>query len=170
MNTFLIADTHFGHQGVCEFTNQYGNPLRPWDTWQEMDEVLVKNWNSVVAPNDKVYHLGDVTMKRIHLQTLSRLNGKKVLVRGNHDIFKIEDYLPYFYDVRGTHKLDSFLLSHVPIHPDSLGRYSHNIHGHLHSNRVQYKETDDPFYICVSVEQINYTPVELETLKKAANI
>jgi calcineurin-like phosphoesterase family protein len=182
MNTFLIADTHFGHQGVCEFTDLNGNPLRPWDSWEEMDEVLVDNWNKVVRPKDKVYHLGDVAMKKIHLKTLLRLNGDKVLVKGNHDIFNAKEYAPYFYDVRGTHKLDRFLLSHIPIHPESMGRCSHNIHGHIHERQVMRVEqitvgkgtryshlehvaVPDPRYICVSVEQTNYTPISLEEIK-----
>ena len=51
-NIFLIADTHFGHKGVCEFLNNDGNKLRPFNDVNEMDEVLVKNWNLVVKPSE----------------------------------------------------------------------------------------------------------------------
>lgn len=172
---FLIADTHFGHKGVCEFLNKDGTKLRPFNDPDEMDEVLVKNWNSVVRTTSKVYHLGDVVINRKALKTLSRLNGEKVLIKGNHDIFRAEEYLEYFKDIRGTHKLDSYILSHIPIHPESLARWaSGNIHGHLHSNKVkkidQYKqEVIDDRYICVSVEQLNYTPISYEVLKKLHN-
>lgn len=174
-NIFLIADTHFGHKGVCEFLNNDGNKLRPFNDVNEMDEVLVKNWNLVVNSKDKIYVLGDVVINRKSLKTLSRLNGEKVLIKGNHDIFRINEYLEYFKDVRGTHKLDSYILSHIPIHPDSIARWaSGNIHGHLHSNNVkkidEYKqEVIDDRYICVSVEQINYTPIAYEELKKLHN-
>ena len=174
-NIFLIADTHFGHKGVCEFLNNDGNKLRPFNDVNEMDEVLVKNWNLVVNSKDKIYVLGDVVINRKSLKTLSRLNGEKVLIKGNHDIFRINEYLEYFKDVRGTHKLDSYILSHIPIHPDSIARWaSGNIHGHLHSNNVKIineynQEVIDGRYICVSVEQINYTPIAYEELKKLHN-
>jgi calcineurin-like phosphoesterase family protein len=175
MNTFLIADTHFGHKGVTQFLNYNGTKLRPWDNTEEMDEALIENWNKAVRPKDKVYHLGDVVINRKALKTLSRLNGEKVLVKGNHDLFRLEEYTPYFKDIRGSHKLDNFILTHIPIHPDSLARWcGGNIHGHLHNGKVEYTdwhkigygEIYDPRYFCVSVEQINYTPIAFEEVKK----
>ena len=101
--TFLIADTHFGHKGVCHFLREDGNKLRPWNTPEEMDEELIKRWNDTVGPNDKVYHLGDVVMNRKALPTLHRLNGDKILIKGNHDIYSLEEYTPFFRDVRAYH-------------------------------------------------------------------
>lgn len=49
-NIFLIADTHFSHLGVCQFLNNDGTKLRPFDNIEEMDEILIQNWNSVVKP------------------------------------------------------------------------------------------------------------------------
>jgi calcineurin-like phosphoesterase family protein len=160
-NIFFISDTHFGHVGVTQFLREDGTKLRPWDNIEEMDEALVFNWNSVVNPKDKVYHLGDVVINRKHLKTLLRLNGEKVLVKGNHDIFRINEYLEHFKDVRGYHILDNLIMSHIPIHPDSRGRFRGNIHGHLHANTV-----GDPWYYNVSVEQINYTPIPFETVRE----
>lgn len=178
-NTFLIADTHFSHQKMYEFTNFDGTKVRPWDTCEEGDEIMVDRWNAVVRPNDKVYHLGDVAIPRRGLDILARLNGSKVLIRGNHDIFKLRDYAQYFKDVRGSHKLDQYVLTHVPIHPGAIARWMHgNIHGHLHNNVVTWAETvdtgissmpedvPDPRYINVSVERINYTPIAFEALRK----
>jgi len=160
--TFLISDTHFGHTGVCKFLRDDGvTKLRPWDEPDEMDEALVENWNSVVSPKDKVYHNGDVVINRRCLVTLGRLNGTKVLIKGNHDLFKPEEYLTYFKDIRGYHVLDKMLLSHIPVHPGSKGRFSANIHGHLHCNVLE-----DPWYINVSVECINYTPIDFEELRE----
>jgi calcineurin-like phosphoesterase family protein len=168
MNIFLISDTHFGHQNSCNWLTDDGEKYRPWGTSEEMDEEMVKRWNSVVAPKDKVYHLGDVAMKRKDIATIGRCNGEKILIRGNHDIFNLEDYTPYFKDIRGTHKLDNFLISHIPIHPESIARWAGgNIHGHTHRHRVNlFDGPEDPRYICVSVEQINYTPIPLETIKQ----
>lgn len=165
MKTFLIADTHFGHLGVCKFLNQYGNKLRPWDNPDEMDEAMVERWNETVSKDDKVYHLGDVVINRKALKTLSRLNGRKILIKGNHDIFRINEYLEYFTDVRAYHVLDNFILSHIPLHPDSLYRWKANIHGHLHSNRVMKDGQLDHKYYCVSVEHIDYRPIDFQRIK-----
>ena len=165
--TFLVSDTHFGHLGVCYFMRADGvTKLRPWDTPEEMDEEMVKRWNDRVRPKDKVYHLGDVVINRKALQILARLNGDKVLIRGNHDIFKDEDYCQYFRSIRAYHVLNGMILSHIPIHTDSLGRFGVNIHGHLHSNRVMKDGVIDVRYHCVCVEQTDFAPILLEDVNK----
>jgi calcineurin-like phosphoesterase family protein len=164
-NTFVISDTHFGHVGVTQFLRDDGSKLRPWDNVEEMDEALVSNWNSVVRPKDKVYHLGDVVINRKHLNTLYRLNGDKVLIKGNHDIFSLEDYTKHFRDIRAYHVMNKIIFSHIPIHPDSKGRFKSNVHGHLHYHLIKDKhDKPDPWYINVSVEQINYTPISLDLI------
>ena len=176
--TFLTSDTHFGHAGVCRFLRNDGvTKLRPWDTPEEMDEEMVKRWNERVRPKDKVYHLGDVVINRRALDIMSRLNGDKVLIRGNHDIFKLEDYTKYFRDVRGYHVMSGMILSHIPIHEESIGRFGVNVHGHLHANRVmrhaestvEFMERGvrswiDPRYHCVCVEQTDFAPILLEDM------
>ena len=81
-SVFLVSDTHFGHAGVCRFTTQTGEKLRPWDNADEMDEAMVEMWNETVKPTDKVYHLGDVVINRKAMGIMRRLNGDKVLIRG----------------------------------------------------------------------------------------
>ena len=98
--TFVIADTHFGHRNIITFKDSDGEIIRKFDTVEEHDEYLVERWNSVVGEFDRVYFLGDVAIKRIGLAKLERMNGKKVLIRGNHDIFKLKDYAEHFEDVR----------------------------------------------------------------------
>lgn len=164
---FLTSDTHFGHLGVCKFLRDDGSKLRPWNTPQEMDEELVKRWNSVVKPTDKVYHLGDVAMDYKALPILLRLNGDKVLIKGNHDIYKLRYYTPYFRDIRAYHVLDKIAMSHIPVHPDCLERFKGNIHGHLHYREVlDSKGKPDLRYFNVSVERINYTPISFEEIKE----
>lgn len=169
-NTFLISDHHFGHAGVCKFLRDDGSKLRAWNEDQvaEMNEFMVEAWNSVVGKNDKVYYLGDFCMKREHLSFLPRLNGDKVLIRGNHDIFKLEDYAKHFRDIRGTHKLEDFILSHYPIHPESIAHWALcNIHGHTHYRNVLAADgSEDPHYFNVSVENINYIPITLDSIKE----
>jgi calcineurin-like phosphoesterase family protein len=167
-SVFLVSDTHFGHTGVCHFTRDDGTKLRPWDTPEAMDEEMVRRWNDTVRPKDKVYHLGDVVIQRRSLNILRRLNGDKVLIRGNHDIFKLEDYTPHFRDVRGYHVMNGMILSHIPLHEESLGRFGVNIHGHLHYKRVmRHKHPGarpvlDVRYHCVCVEQTDYRPILFE--------
>lgn len=171
-NVFLVSDTHFGHNGVCHFLREDGvTKLRPWNDSVEMDEAMVEAWNETVRPNDKVYHLGDVVINRKALKTLSRLNGDKVLIKGNHDIFRMEEYSQYFRDIRGYHVVNGMILSHIPVHEESLGRFGVNIHGHLHERRVMKTGTNtiDPRYHCVCVEQTDFRPIAFETLIQRIN-
>ena len=177
---FLTSDTHFGHAGVCKFTESDGvTKIRPWTDPDEMDEEMIRRWNDRVRPNDKVYHLGDVVINRKSLSTLSRLNGDKVLIRGNHDIFRDDEYRRYFRELRAYHVMNGMILSHIPLHEASLGRFGVNIHGHLHSNRVKkargidattgktlYSDENDVRYHCVCVEQTDFTPILFEDVIK----
>jgi len=177
---FLVSDTHFGHAGVCRFTEADGvTKIRPWTDPAEMDEEMIKRWNDTVRPNDKVYHLGDVVINRKALPTVSRLNGDKVLIRGNHDIFPDVEYSKYFRELRAYHVMNGMILSHIPLHSDSLGRFGVNIHGHLHSNRVKkargvdartgevlYSDEPDVRYHCVCVEQTDFKPILFEEVIK----
>jgi calcineurin-like phosphoesterase family protein len=112
---FVISDTHFGHANILTFRGQDGALIRPgFSSVEEMDEFMVERWNSVVRPSDHVYHLGDVTMKAPGLGIVKRLNGKKRLVRGNHDIFRTRLYLNAgFEEIHGVRVLEGW----VP-HPD----------------------------------------------------
>ena len=179
-SVFLVSDTHFGHTGVCRFTRNDGvTKLRPWDSAEEMDEAMVKAWNERVKPTDKVYHLGDVVINRRALAIMRRLNGDKVLIRGNHDIFKDEDYRAHFRELRAYHVMNGLILSHIPVHEASLGRFGCNIHGHLHANRVMkargvdartgavlYGTEIDPRYHCVCVEATDFAPILFEDVIK----
>jgi calcineurin-like phosphoesterase family protein len=171
-SVFLVSDTHFGHAGVCKFLRNDGvTKLRPWDSPEEMDEFMVKAWNERVRPTDKVYHLGDVVINRRALATLARLNGDKVLIRGNHDIFRDDEYRKYFRELRAYHVMNGMILSHIPIHEASLGRFGTNIHGHLHANRVTRSnmlgiDVLDVRYHCVCVEQTDFAPILFEDVIK----
>jgi calcineurin-like phosphoesterase family protein len=140
-NCWLISDMHFGHANIIKFTRHDGTWLRPFSSVEEMDEHMIDNWNRVVNAKDRV------------------------LIKGNHDIFPAEEYLSYVDDVRGYHVLDGMLLSHIPVHPDSLQRFGCNIHGHLHYREVLINDKVDPRYFNVSVERVNYTPISFEECK-----
>ncbi len=172
-SVFLVSDTHFGHAGVCRFLRDDGTKLRPWDNPEEMDQYMVEAWNKKVKPNDKVYHLGDVVINRKALKILALLNGDKVLIRGNHDIFRDTDYRHFFREIRAYHVMNGMILSHIPIHSDSLARFGTNIHGHTHSNRVMVTDPlgyippmVDVRYHCVCVEQTDFAPILFEDVVK----
>ena len=77
---YYIGDLHFGHKKVLEFDN------RPFETFEEMNETIIENWNNVVTKNDDVYILGDMFWKNdLAEDIMSRLNGNKYLILGNHD-------------------------------------------------------------------------------------
>lgn len=159
-NTFFISDTHFGHDRACSFMRADGvTKMRPFESALEADGHMVSNWNALVRHRDTVYHLGDVEFNG-DLEIIKRLNGRKVLVRGNHDQRETAVYLKYFADVLSLKKFSGFVATHIPIHPCSVERYKANVHGHLHDRVV-----DDPRYLCVSVEQIGYRPISIEEVR-----
>lgn len=163
---FVTSDTHFGHEKCLEFMRPDGELLRPFSSVEEMNEVLIERWNEKVMPGDTIYHLGDVAMKRKSLECLARCNGRKILIRGNHDIFRLKDYTEHFEDVRGCFYRDGFVFSHIPIHRESFyGRYQGNVHGHLHCHLVVYENHIDPYYFNACVERHDFFPVAWEDIQ-----
>ena len=169
-NIFFASDHHFGHANILTFKRDDGTPLREFVDVDHMNEHIVNCHNSVVRPGDKVYFLGDVTMDRKSrgLEILQRMNGEKILIKGNHDQCKPEAYLRYFKDIRGSHQFEGLIMTHIPIHPESLARWGLNVHGHLHANvvRMPLSQIPDRRYFSVCMERINYTPISLEEIKK----
>lgn len=180
MTIWFISDTHFGHANlVTTFTREDGSPVRAFSSVQEMDEIMIARWNAVVRPTDHVYHLGDVAMRKDVLdRVMPRLPGHLRLVRGNHDIFKTRIYLRYFEEIVGMRVFDRLLFSHIPVHPESLGRFAANIHGHTHHrclpavtkyHRVNGVEDQArPYtvpYLNICVERTDYRPVSLEEIR-----
>jgi calcineurin-like phosphoesterase family protein len=183
-NIWLISDTHFGHAAMIhkfikhspecpdvdltrEQTQRCACPKvrGHFASVEEMDETMVANWNRVVRPADKVYHLGDVVMGDGDFTILDRLNGQKRLCRGNHDTKKGTEakFRKYFEAIYGSRLLDkNLVLTHIPVHPDSLRYDWINVHGHTHDTPALLY---GPRYFNVCVEKIDYTPIALEDLK-----
>ena len=180
MNLWLTSDSHFSHakmmtfdvptedpcgpdcNAACRIYRQHTRKLRTFSSVEEMDETLVNRWNAVVKPSDHVWHLGDVALKKPHLAIVRRLNGHKRLVPGNHDIFDVRDYIKAgFEKIAGMRIFDGYniLCTHIPVHPGSKARFRANVHGHTHNASLA-----DPWYVNVSVEVTDYTPVALETI------
>jgi calcineurin-like phosphoesterase family protein len=172
IETWFISDTHFGHKNIL----QYEKEARPFSSIEEMNEVMIENWNRVVKKNDIVYHLGDFAFGRLNIKIAERLNGKKKLVMGNHDTYPTSDYLKYFDKLYGIVFYERCILSHVPVHVGGLGnRWILNVHGHLHSKKVRREiyfggeinpewREEDQNYFNVSCEQNNLTPIHKDLI------
>lgn len=157
MRVFLTSDHHFGHRNVLTYCD------RPFSSIDEMNEVLVQLWNETVRPQDHVYHLGDVSMGKRGFQWTKQLHGRKILIKGNHDLLKPQIYLEVFKDIRAYKELNNYLLSHIPVHPSQKYRYAGNIHGHIHNYDVRFENGEiDPWYYNVSVEKTDYKPIIFE--------
>lgn len=171
-NIFLISDTHFGHENCwAKFKLDDGvTPLRPFTSTEEMDEAMIRGWNETVRPSDHVYHLGDFAMDAArYLKIAERLMGQKFLVLGNHDKATLKEYAQYFSPLPFK-ILDKYILTHIPIHPCSVGRWRGNFHGHLHDGCVRNEAGHpDKRYACLSVERIGYRPIAFEEAKKLLN-
>lgn len=164
-NYWFISDTHFFHQNILNWGRS------EFSSVEEMNEVMVERWNSVVKKGDRVYHLGDVWMgPSSHEQRAKlwgRLNGSKSLIVGNHDDIKYMAKGGFFRKIE-MWKIwpdRNLLFTHVPVHEDSIRERLHgageplNVHGHTHLNG----SPEGP-YRSVCVELNNYTPVNLEEL------
>lgn len=135
MGKFYIADTHFGHANILHFDN------RPFATVEEMEEELVKRWNTVVTKGDIVYILGDFCWKKESewIRILNRLNGSKVLIVGNHDIRGSATLRGMFLTVEEYKEIEDngrkVILCHYPI-PFFKNHFygSYHLYGHVHSS------------------------------------
>jgi calcineurin-like phosphoesterase family protein len=152
---FFVSDTHFGHRGIITYEANF----RPFENMEEHDEELIKRWNETVRDDDKVYHLGDFCLNRRSLETAKRLKGRKILIMGNHDVFKTQEYLDVGFErLHGVLQFENLILSHIPVHVGQVEhRFFANVHGHLHSRKI-----NDWRYLNVSVENTDLRPISLE--------
>ncbi|MCL2623235.1 MAG: hypothetical protein FWD31_06150 [Planctomycetaceae bacterium] len=159
MKTFFFSDPHFGHYNIIEYQN------RPFETTEEMDAAMIENWNRVVASDDHVYLLGDVSLhapEKTHV-ILHRLHGTITLVLGNHDHrrqlektgrFDLVSPYPILFD-------NFFLLSHEPIFVNEQCPFC-NVHGHTHGNKFE----NTLLHVNVCAECIDYTPIEFAEVRR----
>lgn len=134
---YFTADLHFYHDKIIAHTN------RPFHDSEEMNRALVKNWNRLIAPQDEVYILEDLTMKgpALAMEILSQLKGRKYLIRGNHDAFVAHKEFDssVFEWVKDYHELSyqnqRFILFHYPIAEwNGFFRDTIQLHGHQHNH------------------------------------
>ena len=160
---YFIADTHFGDERILRYEN------RPFDNAEEMDRELIRRWNAEVNAEDTVYVLGDFGAGGYESDVLSKLNGKKHLVKGNHDTASNEEYRRYgFFEVYDRPVIiDGFwILSHDALYVNENMPYA-NLFGHVHGSPI-FKDYSKQHY-CVSVERIDYSPIDFDEIKKAVS-
>ena len=161
--TWVWSDLHLGHTKTIE---AFG---RPFGAADEMNDKVFRNWEQVVASADTILILGDVTVHGLWGQRLNRVHdapGRKILVYGNHEITRTGLLETNGFDeVHSSLYVDGdppLLLTHVPLRIVPEGCV--NIHGHLHHKRVPGRTR----HINVSVEQLQYRPRALSTLRRLA--
>lgn len=161
---YVCADLHFNHSNIIKYEN------RPFADRDEMNAGLITNWNSVVTGDDTVFVLGDVAFcsKSRAKGLVSQLNGRKILIMGNHDRAKPP---AYWQDV-GFDFVSPFpilykgcILRHEPPVDDSDNLCVpdspyYQIYGHVHGHEEFPDHTGDA--ACVSIERLNYRPALLE--------
>ena len=157
---YFIADTHFGEERIRKYEN------RPFKNAEEMDSELVRRWNEKVSEDDLVYVLGDFGADGYEAEILAKLNGEKILLKGNHDVKSNEEYRGFgfseVYDVPVI--LDAFwILSHDALYVNENMPYA-NLFGHVHNSPI-VKDYSKQHY-CVSVERIDYTPISFDEIKE----
>jgi len=174
---YFISDTHFLHSNIIDYC---GRP-------QDFNQMIIRNWNSVVRPEDYVFHLGDfsagvgkVTDGYDKLKKIaSLLNGEKHLIRGNHDHYSNDAYINDFgfTSVNDYVVYKNLFLCHYPLiidkytKPEMIDNFnslkklfkesnaSYLIHGHSHKTNFGGKR------INVSVDLHDFTPVSLDDLE-----
>ena len=144
---YFISDTHLG--------SRYWASVRGFSSPAEMDDWILQNWVNTVKPGDKVYRLGDVANDSHSLAKLKDVPGRKILIKGNHDIFKLKLYADVFKDIRALHQVDfginNAVFTHIPIAKEQLENFQFNVHGHVH--RINKTSPADLRYINICFEQ-----------------
>lgn len=156
---WFISDNHFNHENIIKYCN------RPFKNVKEMDEYMIKQWNSVVDKKDLVYHLGDFALglkPEEYKELINKLNGDIILIRGNHER-RGKEFLERvgFLEVHKKIILGNYILSHRPQDENQIPEGFKNIHGHIHG--YGYKESiDKSKYINVSVDVHDYKPIWID--------
>lgn len=162
---FVIGDTHFGHDNILKFTASDGSKLRTFSSTEEMNEVMVENWNRVVKNDDLIIHLGDVYFGE-GWKEIYKLKGRKILLLGNHDNGKCYHLNRVFEKIMlwRVFRERDVTLSHMPLHNFSLFHTKYQIHGHTHKDCLAEEN-----YINCSAEMIDFTPILMDEVLSNIN-
>lgn len=153
MSIYYVSDLHFGHKRLLDVERIMFKSI------EEHDEFIIAAINRVVKQTDTLYILGDIGT----IEYIPRLNGRKYLIRGNHDKRGMNEYLGYFVEVYTTpiYIAENIVLSHAPI---KVNDSVLNVHGHLHGSVLASNN-----HLNLSINEIDYKPMSLETLQFIAS-
>lgn len=164
---WFTSDTHFSHKNIIDYCN------RPYETIKEMNEALVENWNDCIAPDDTVFHLGDVCMggKNTVDNWIPKLNGEVTVIRGNHDYKKREtDMVNHGWDVVEGYYIFYwhsmlFYLVHNPGHIKDVPKGAVILYGHVHDAAPHGPHRiNGHLAYHVGVDTNDYKPVSLDKI------
>lgn len=153
---YFIGDLHAGHKNIHKFRTQF-------ESEEDHFKFVKKAYYGVVTKRDRVFFMGDTAFTKERLWDIATWPRHKTAILGNHCTERgctIRDYVEAFDDVQGFMKYKEFWLSHAPIHPNEL-RGKINIHGHVHSATIE-----DERYFNTSLENIGYSPISLQQIRK----
>lgn len=170
---YYIADCHFGDARVMNLSH------RPFKSSEEMDELIIKNWNRIIQDWDDVYIVGDLICKRVDpIPYLKRLKGRLHLVCGNHDRLMIKNpqARAFFQEIEDYLVVEDrnhrIVLFHYPILEwDGFYYGSWHIYGHIHNHSSLTQERVRKLFKALNcgVDLTDFKPVtfdELVTLNK----
>lgn len=164
LNVFIIADTHFGDSNIITYEK------RPFLNIEDMDNHIIDSWNKIVEEDDIVFHLGDVGIYPISKMSdiIQRLNGKKILVMGNHDTdFTIREWMKCGFSEVYKYPIiynEFIVMQHEPPQYINSATPFFYLYGHVHGTEMYPTITRQS--ACVSVERWDFTPVNIESIKE----
>jgi calcineurin-like phosphoesterase family protein len=149
---WFTGDEHYFHKNIIKYTN------RPFGSMEEMDDILIKNFNNVVQEKDIVYHLGDFIFNNKYKEEyIKSLNGINIFLKGNHD--KHMGNLPYIVEI--TIDGQFIVLCHYAMRVWNRSHYgSWQLYGHSHGTLPPIGNQYD-----VGVDNNEYFPISFEQLK-----
>lgn len=160
-NVWFMSDAHLDHKNICNFRPQFGSI-------EEHNNTIKENYHKVVTKRDVVFMLGDMCFSKEYLADVKTwVAEKKILICGNHDLERgitMKDVCEVYDAVYSLHKYKGMWLTHAPIHTAEL-RGKFNVHGHMH-----YETIDDSRYLNVCMEHTDFTPIDLNEVRKRLNI
>lgn len=165
---YFTSDLHFGHNREFLFKP------RGFTTIEEHDNTIIENWNSVVGKDDDVYILGDLMLNdnKHGLECISRLNGIKHIILGNHDTdTRVELYKAITSDIKYADIIKygkyRFYICHYPtftsnLEKEHLSECLINLYGHTHQKTNFYN--DIPFMYHIGLDSHNNKPISVEDI------
>jgi calcineurin-like phosphoesterase family protein len=161
MADYVISDPHFKHMGLLKYERNEFSSIK------EHDQHFIKEFNKKVSKQDTCYILGDIGIPDFDYlkEMISQLNGRLIMIKGNHDTRGVNFYYKLGFQKVYTHPIyynKHILFSHEPAKEAFENPYIINIHGHLHGSELTLSN-----FFNVSAKNIDYSP---QNVRKYVNL